>query len=42
MEAFVELLEEEEWLTHETKTFAKEKVIVSIFIFLLSFCRYTL
>lgn len=26
MEAFVELLEEEEWLTRETKAFAKEKV----------------
>lgn len=26
MEAFVELLEEEEWLTAETKAFAKEKV----------------
>lgn len=26
MEAFVELLEEEDWLTQETKTFAKEKV----------------
>lgn len=26
MEAFVELLEEEDWLTQETKVFAKEKV----------------
>lgn len=28
MEAFVELLEEEDWLTDETKAFAKEKVMV--------------
>jgi predicted metalloendopeptidase len=30
MEAFVELLEEEDWLTDETKAFAKEKVILEI------------
>lgn len=37
MEAFVELLEEEDWLTAETKAFAKEKVNIYASIFNFNF-----
>jgi hypothetical protein len=38
MEAFVELLESEDWLTDETKAFAKQKVY--LFIFLILYCVF--
>lgn len=33
MEAFVELLEEEDWLTQETKDFAKEKASLKLLLY---------